>query len=126
MTDFAGLQKTPRVVDFYDKNGKLLEQISNWSNWSKNPKKQKPRLYKIMILEFSRNELVSEPEERNLNFNRSIVVFNISTSDKTGNLNTGNKFNYENETYEVMNREPVDSGIKYIKFNCVRKVADNS
>lgn len=79
-----------------------------------------------MILEFSRNELVSEPEERNLNFNRSIVVFNISTSDKTGNLNTGNKFNYENETYEVMNREPVDSGIKYIKFNCVRKVVDNS
>ena len=79
-----------------------------------------------MILEFSRNELFSEPEERNLNFNRSIVVFNINASDKSGSLNTGNKFNYQNETYEVMNRELVDAGIKYVKFNCVRKVVDNS
>ena len=79
-----------------------------------------------MILEFSRNDLASEPEERNLNFNRSIVVFNINTSDKISNLNTGSKFNYQNETYEVMNRELVDSGVKYVKFNCVRKIADNS
>lgn len=77
-----------------------------------------------MILEFSRNELVSEPEERHLNFNRSIVVFNINTSDKIDSLNTGKKFNYQNETYEVMNREPVDRGIRYVKFNCVRKVAN--
>ena len=78
-----------------------------------------------MILEFSRSELLSEPEERSLNFNRSIVVFNINTSDKIGNLNTGNKFNYENETYEVMNREPVDAGVKYVKFNCIRKATNN-
>jgi len=79
-----------------------------------------------MILEFSRNELVSEPEERNLNFNKSIVVFNINKSDKIVSLNTGNKFNYQNETYEVMNRELVDSPKNYVKFNCIRKVADNS
>jgi hypothetical protein len=79
-----------------------------------------------MILEFSRNELVSEPEERILNFNRSIVVFNINPSDKIGSLNTGNKFNYQNETYEVMNREPVDEPVNYVKFNCVRKVVNNS
>ena len=98
---------------FVDKYGNLQEQILN--PW-----------YKIMILEFSRNELVSEPEERNLNFNRSIVVFNINTSDKIGSLNTGNKFNYQNETYEVMNRELVDAGIRYVKFNCIREVVDNS
>ncbi len=79
-----------------------------------------------MILEFSRNELVSDPEERNLNFNRSIVVFNINPSDKIGSLNTGNKFNYQNETYEVMNREPIDEPINYVKFNCIRKVVDKS
>jgi len=79
-----------------------------------------------MILEFIRSELFSEPEERNLNFNRSIVVFNINPSDKVGSLNTGNKFNYQNETYEVMNREPVDEPINYVKFNCVRQVVDNS
>jgi hypothetical protein len=77
-----------------------------------------------MILEFSRNELFSEPVERSLNFNRSIVVFNINTSDKIDSLNTGEKFNYQSETYEVMNREPVDQGIKYVKFNCIRKVED--
>jgi len=74
-----------------------------------------------MILELSRNELVSEPEERSLNIHRSIVVFNINTSDKISDLTTGKKFNYQNETYEVMNREPVDMGIRYVKFNCIRK-----
>ncbi len=78
-----------------------------------------------MILEFGRNELASEPEERHLNFNKSIVVFNINTSDKIRSLNTGGKFNYQNDTYEIMNRELVDAGIKYIKFNCIRKVADD-
>jgi len=75
-----------------------------------------------MILEFSRHELTSEPEERHLNFNRTIVVFNINLSEKVGNLNTGNKFSYQNETFEVMNREPVNEPINYVKFNCVRKV----
>jgi hypothetical protein len=74
-----------------------------------------------MILEFSRNELVSEPEERSLNIHRSIVVFNINTSDKITDLTKGKKFNYQNETYEVMNREPVDMGIRYVKFNCISK-----
>jgi hypothetical protein len=78
-----------------------------------------------MILEFNRNDLASEPEERNLNFNRSIVVFNINTSDKISSLNTGSKFSYQNETFEVMNRELVDAGVKYVKFNCIRKVADS-
>lgn len=77
-----------------------------------------------MILEFSRNELVSEPEERSLNIHRSIVVFNINTSDKISDLTTGKKFNYQNETYEVMNREPVDMGIRYVKFNCIRKTVN--
>jgi hypothetical protein len=75
-----------------------------------------------MILEFSRHELTSEPEERHLNFNRTIVVFNINLSEKVSNLNTGNKFSYQNETFEVMNREPVNEPINYVKFNCVRKV----
>ncbi len=48
-----------------------------------------------MILEFSRHELTSEPKERHLNFNKTIVVFNINLSEKVSNLNTGNKFNYQ-------------------------------
>ncbi len=72
-----------------------------------------------------RDELVSDPIERRLNINKSIVVFNINTSDKISNLNTGVKFNYQNETYEVMNREVVNAGIKYIKFNCIRQVENN-
>lgn len=75
------------------------------------------------ILEFNRTELVSEPEERNLNFGKSIVVFNINKSEKINTLNTGNKFNYQDETYEVMNRENIDSPKNYVKFNCVRKPA---
>ena len=73
-------------------------------------------------LEFARTDLVSEPEDRHLNMNKSIVVFNIQKSDKLNSLNTGSKFIYQDETYEVMNREPVDSPKNYIKFNCVRKV----
>ena len=75
-----------------------------------------------MILEFSRNELFSEPEERHLNINKSIVVFNLKKAEEIVGLNTGDKFNYENETYEVMNRESVDSPKNYVKFNCLRKV----
>lgn len=77
-----------------------------------------------MILEFGRHELTSEPEERHLNFNRTIVVFNINLSEKVSNLNTGNKFNYQNEIFEVMNRETVNEPINYIKFNCVRKIIE--
>lgn len=79
-----------------------------------------------MILEFSRNDLASEPEKKNLNINKSIVVFNINTSDKIETLNTGNRFNYQDDIYEVMNREPVDQGIRYIKFNCILMDGDNS
>ena len=53
---------------------------------------------------------------------RTIVVFNIKLSDKTIDLNTGAKFNYQNETYEIMNREAIDSPDNYVKFNCLRKV----
>lgn len=77
-----------------------------------------------MILEFQPTDLTTPPTERNLNINRSIVVFNIRTSDKTIGLNTGNTFTYENHTYEIMNRENIDSPDNYVKFNCLRRVAD--
>ena len=57
-----------------------------------------------------------------MNIGKSIVVFNLMKSDKITVLNTGDKFNYEYETYEVMNRELVDSPKNYVKFNCLRKV----
>lgn len=74
-----------------------------------------------MILEFTKTELIDEPLERQLNMSRSIVVFNIKKSDKTNNLNTGQQFNYEQEIYEIMNREQVESVKDYVKFNCVLK-----
>lgn len=75
-----------------------------------------------MNLEFTRDELTEDPVERNLNVNKSIVVFNIKQSEKTSKLNTGNKFNYEHYTYEIMNRESVQSLENYVKFNCIRKI----
>lgn len=75
----------------------------------------------MTVLEFSRNELNAEPEERKLVTGKKIVVFNIKLSDKTTNLNTGKKFDYQNDSYEIMNREPVDSPAPYVKFNCVRR-----
>ena len=80
----------------------------------------------MFTLEFTRNELVGEPEPRKLVTGKSVVVFNIKTSPKTDDLNSGSKFCYQNELYEIMNREPVDSPQSYIKFNCVRKAVDKS
>ena len=77
-------------------------------------------------LEFTRKELVREPEERSLVNGKVIVAFNVRLSDKTADLNTGHKFNYENELYEIMNREKIDSPENYVKFNCLRKIAENS
>lgn len=77
-----------------------------------------------MILEFQAADMIALPIERKLNMNRIIVVFNIRKSDKTILLNTGQMFTFENEIYEVMNRETIDSPDNYVKFNCLRKKAD--
>jgi hypothetical protein len=77
-----------------------------------------------MILEFEIVDLITPPTERKLNINRSIVVFNIKTSDKTISLNTGDVFTYENQIYEIMNRENIDSPDNYVKFNCLRKTVE--
>src|SRR5687767_762924 len=76
---------------------------------------------KIMILEITQDELIREPEARNLNLGRSIMVFDLKITDKTTDLNTGNKFSYQNEVYEIMNREPVQASESFLKFNCIHK-----
>jgi hypothetical protein len=77
----------------------------------------------MFTLEFTRNELIGDPEPRQLVTGKSVLVFNIISSPKTDNLNSGSKFTYQNELYEIMNRELVDSPKNYIKFNCLRRVA---
>lgn len=77
-------------------------------------------------LELTREELVGEPEQRNLATGKSILSFNVKLSDKIINLNTGNKFDYENKSYEIMNKESVNSPVSYIKFNCIHKVVNNA
>ncbi len=74
----------------------------------------------VNVLEITRDELVGEPVSRNLITGKSITVFNIKSSQKTNDLNTGRKFNYEDESFEIMNREQVQAPISYTKFNCVR------
>lgn len=74
-----------------------------------------------MILEITKDELIREPEARNLNLGKSIMVFDLKITDKTTNLNTGNKFSYQNESYEIMNREPVQAPVNFLKFNCIHK-----
>lgn len=71
--------------------------------------------------EITTDELIGEPKARNLANGKSIIAFNLKISDKTANLNTGNKLHYQNELYEIMNREPVHSTIDYLKFNCFLK-----
>lgn len=80
----------------------------------------------ITPLEITEAELIGAPEKRDLVNGKSITAFNLRISDKTVNLNTGQKLNFENELYEIMNREPVQSTEDYLKFNCIRKVAANS
>jgi len=65
-------------------------------------------------------ELVRPPLARRLVTGKSIVVFNIVSSEKIRDLNTGHRISYENELYEVMNREAVQSPVSYTKFNCIR------
>jgi hypothetical protein len=79
----------------------------------------------MSTLELTREELVSEPEERKLATGKSILSFNVKLSDKIINLNTGNKFDYQNELYEIMNKESVNSPVSYIKFNCIHKAVNN-
>lgn len=74
-------------------------------------------------LEFTADELIREPQSRFLVTGKKITVFNVIASEKTARLNTGNKFDYANESYEIMTREPVQSPVGYLKFNCVRKIS---
>lgn len=74
----------------------------------------------INVLEINRDELIGEPISRDLILGRSIMVFNIKSSQKTNDLNTGKKFEYQNESFEIKNRELVEAPVSYTKFNCVR------
>ena len=80
----------------------------------------------IIPLKITKDDLVGEPEKRKLVTGKRITVFNLKISDKTTNLNTGQKLLYEDKIYEIMNREYVHSKVDYLKFNCVFKVVDES
>jgi hypothetical protein len=69
-------------------------------------------------LEFTDEELINPPESRSLATGKVITAFNVKITEKTVNLNTGVKFEYNNELFEIMNREPVQSDTDYLKFNC--------
>jgi hypothetical protein len=71
-----------------------------------------------------KDDLVGEPEKRLLVTGKRITSFNLKISDKTVNLNTGQKLRYEDKIYEIMNREYVNSKVDYLKFNCVFIVVD--
>lgn len=77
----------------------------------------------MAILEFTADELIHEPEARFLVTGKSIMVFNMKISDKTAHLNTSDKFDYNDESFEIMTREPVQAPVSYLKFNCVRRAA---
>lgn len=77
-------------------------------------------------LKFTEEELVNKPESRSLVTGKIITAFNVKITEKTVNLNTGVKFEYEDELFEIMNREPVQSTTNYLKFNCARLSASKS
>ncbi len=70
---------------------------------------------------FDNDDLIKEPETRTLATQKSIMSFSVKISTKTKLLNTGNKFRYQQEIYEIMNREYVRSKVDYLKFNCLRQ-----
>jgi hypothetical protein len=76
-------------------------------------------------LEISKDDLVSEPEKRQLIIGKRVTVFKLKISDKTVNLNTGQKLLYEDKIYEIMNRELVNSREDYLRFNCFFKTMAN-
>jgi hypothetical protein len=82
------------------------------------------------MLKFTDDELVNKPESRSLVTGKIITSFNVKITEKTVNLNTGVKFEYNDELFEIMNREPVQSTTDYLKFNCahltVHKTAPTS
>ena len=69
-------------------------------------------------LKFTDAELVNKPETRSLVTGKIITAFNVKITEKTVNLNTGVKFEYNDELFEIMNRESVQSTTDYLKFNC--------
>ncbi|CAN5320421.1 hypothetical protein BH10ACI1_BH10ACI1_33070 [soil metagenome] len=69
-------------------------------------------------LVFTDDELVNQPESRALATGKIITAFNVKITEKTVNLNTGVKFEYKDELFEIMNREPVQSKPDFYKFNC--------
>ena len=80
----------------------------------------------MKILELTKDELMGEPEARMLVMNKSIMSFNVRITEKTANLNTGNKFDYDNVSYEIMNRESVDAPVNNIKLKSVRRIVTPS
>jgi hypothetical protein len=72
------------------------------------------------VLKINDDELIREPLARQLVTGKNIMVFNIRESEKTHHLNTGNRIDYQNQLYEIMTREAVQSPISYTKFNCIR------
>jgi hypothetical protein len=74
-------------------------------------------------LKFTEDELVNKPETRSLVTGKIITSFNVKITEKTVNLNTGTKFEYEDGLFEIMNRESVQSTTDYLKFNCAHLTA---
>lgn len=79
----------------------------------------------MINLKFTEDELISKPESRSLATGKVITAFNVKITEKTVNLNTGVKFEYQNEFFEIMNREAVHSTTDYLKFNCAHLVVNN-
>jgi hypothetical protein len=69
-------------------------------------------------LTFTDDELISPPESRSLVTGKVITAFNVRINKKTSELNTGVKFEYHDELFEIMYREHVNSVNDYFKLNC--------
>ena len=76
-------------------------------------------------LTFTDDELINPPESRSLVTGKVITAFNVRITKKTVDLNTGVKFEYNDELFEIMNRELVNSVSDYFKFNCAHLETGN-
>jgi hypothetical protein len=68
--------------------------------------------------EFTAEDLVGEPESRTLATGKEILSFKVKKSEKTNSLNTGDKFYYRKQLFEIMNRERYQTKDEFLKFNC--------
>lgn len=70
------------------------------------------------IVNIETDDIIIGPSERKIAMNITMVFFRVKPSSKTAELDTGKKFRFNNQTYQIMNREKMHDENDYLNINC--------